>query len=160
MAINQAYSFLFFSINGVIIGLIFDFFRILRKAFKTNNLITYIEDILFWILTGISIIIFMCNFSDGNLRLYMLIGLILGFLIYIFTISKYIIKFFVYIINILKKVMNYILKIINIPINFLNNLLKSVYIFIYKKTKVNLSKMSHFFKKKTNKFRQKLLNKS
>ena len=80
---NQALLFLIFSINGIIIGLIFDFFRILRKSFKTSNLITYIQDILFWILTGISIIFVMYYFSDGSIRLFMLIGLILGFLLYI-----------------------------------------------------------------------------
>ena len=69
MTNNQALLFLIFSLNGVIIGLIFDFFRILRKSFKTSDLITYIQDILFWILTGISVIIFMYFFSDGTIRL-------------------------------------------------------------------------------------------
>ena len=151
MASNQAFSFLIFSINGVIIGLIFDFFRILRKSFKTTNIITYIEDIAFWILTGISIIIFMYNFSDGSLRLYMLLGLILGFLIYILTISKYIINFFVYIINILKKIADYIFKILSIPIKFLNKILKPLYTFIYKKIPKNIN---------INNLRQKRINNS
>ena len=45
MASNQAYLFLIFTINGILIGFLFDIFRILRKSFKTNDLITYIEDI-------------------------------------------------------------------------------------------------------------------
>ena len=53
MVTNQAYLFCIFIINGIIIGILFDFFRILRKTFKTSDLITYIEDSLFWILTGI-----------------------------------------------------------------------------------------------------------
>lgn len=51
MISNQANIFLIFTINGVIIGLLFDFFRILRRSFNTKDIITYIEDILFWILT-------------------------------------------------------------------------------------------------------------
>ena len=39
--------------NGVIIGILFDFFRILRKSFKTPDFVTYIEDVIFWILTGL-----------------------------------------------------------------------------------------------------------
>ena len=62
LAINQAYLFLLFTLNGIIIGLLFDIFRILRKTIKTNNFATYIEDILFWTLTGMSIIFFMYNF--------------------------------------------------------------------------------------------------
>ena len=53
MVTNQAYLFCIFIINGIIIGILFDFFRILRKTFKTSDLITYIEDSMFWILTGI-----------------------------------------------------------------------------------------------------------
>ena len=56
MVINQASLFLIFVINGIIIGLVFDIFRILRKSFKTSDIITTIEDILFWIITGIIIL--------------------------------------------------------------------------------------------------------
>ena len=33
MAVNQAYLFLIFTLNGIFIGLVFDFFRILRQGF-------------------------------------------------------------------------------------------------------------------------------
>ncbi len=123
MVISQAYLFLIFALNGVCIGLIFDFFRILRKSFKTMNLITYIQDVLFWIFTGISIIFFMYNFSDGSMRLYMILGLILGFLLYLLTISKYIIKLFVIIICIIKKLIIRSINIIYIPIKFIKILI-------------------------------------
>ena len=38
MVANQANLFLIFTINGILIGLLFDIFRILRKKFKTSNL--------------------------------------------------------------------------------------------------------------------------
>ena len=113
---NQAVIFLIFSLNGVIIGLIFDFFRILRKSVKTSNLMTSIQDIIFWIITGISVIFFMYSFSDGTIRLYMFIGLILGFFIYILAISQYIIKIFVYIIKTVKTILNSIIKFITYPL--------------------------------------------
>ena len=124
MVINQAYLFLIFTLNGVCIGLIFDLFRILRKSFKTSNLIIYIQDILFWIFTGISIVFFMYNYSDGSIRLYMILGLILGFLLYLLTISKYIIKVFVFIICIIKRIIIRSINIINMPIQFTKNLIK------------------------------------
>ena len=116
MTNNQALLFLIFSLNGVIIGLIFDFFRILRKSFKTSDLITYIQDILFWILTGISVIIFMYFFSDGTIRLYMFLGLLLGVFIYILTISQFIIKIFVFLIKIFKNILNNIINVGIIPL--------------------------------------------
>lgn len=113
---NQAVLFLIFSLNGVIIGLIFDFFRILRKSFKTSNLMTSIQDIIFWIITGISVIFFMYNFSDGTIRFYMFLGLLFGFIIYILAISQYIIKIFVYIIKTVKTILNSIIKFITYPL--------------------------------------------
>ena len=61
---NQAYSFIVFILNGILIGLLFDIFRILRKSFKTPDFITYIEDILFWILTGIITLYFIFIFNN------------------------------------------------------------------------------------------------
>ena len=54
--LEQLSSFIIFTIIGVIISIIFDIFRILRKTFKTPDLITYIEDIIFWILTGLIVL--------------------------------------------------------------------------------------------------------
>ena len=123
---NQALLFIIFSLNGVTIGLLFDFFRILRKSFKTSNLITYFQDILFWVLTGIIIIIFMYNFSNGSIRLFMFIGLILGLLLYLLTISKFIIKLFVIIINSCKKIVLTIFRLISIPFTLMNNFLNKI----------------------------------
>ena len=134
MAINQAYLFLIFTLNGVFIGLLFDFFRILRKTFKTLNLITYIEDIIFWILTGISIIFCMYKFSDGSIRLFMFLGLIFGIILYMLTLSKIIIKMFVNIINVIKTIIIIPLKIIK------RYLLKPIYK-IYQKIKTFMTKI-------------------
>lgn len=71
MITNQAYLFLVFIINGLLIGLLFDIFRILRRAFKTSDFVTYIEDILFWILTGFSILYSIFVFNNGEIRLFM-----------------------------------------------------------------------------------------
>lgn len=104
MAGNQANLFIIFSLVGIIIGLLFDIFRVLRKVFKTKDILTYIEDILFWILTGIIIIYSMYRFCDGELRFFMIVGIIFGSIIYILSISKYIIFFFTSIFSVIKKI--------------------------------------------------------
>ena len=65
MITNQAYLFLIFTVNGIIIGLLFDFFRILRKAMKTKDIVTYIEDFIFWILTGAIILYSIFTFNNS-----------------------------------------------------------------------------------------------
>ena len=88
MVQNQAYLFLVFSLTGVVIGILFDFFRILRRTIKTGNIATYIQDILFWILTGILILYNIWYFNNGEIRVYMFLGIIIGTLIYMSTLSN------------------------------------------------------------------------
>ncbi len=147
---NQAYLFVMFIINGILIGFLFDIFRILRKSFKTKDIITYIEDVTFWILTGILTLYFIFKYNNGEIRLYIFFGIIFGTLIYILTLSKYIIKFSVTIINFIKSVLIKIIKIITYPIKLVINILKKLlfrpisFIFInirtiFSKSKINLA---------------------
>ncbi len=123
MVTNQAYLFLIFIINGILIGLLFDVFRISRKVIKTSNFVTYVEDIIFWILTGATILYSIFVFNNGELRLYMFLGIILGTIIYMLFISSYIIKINIKIINIFKK----IIKIILTPFIFVVNLFRRIF---------------------------------
>ncbi len=104
MVSNQAYLFLVFIVNGVLIGLLFDFFRIARKVIQTNDIVTYLEDILFWILTGVIVLYSIFVFNNGELRLFMFLGILLGAFAYMITLSSYVIKINVKIIEGLKKV--------------------------------------------------------
>lgn len=108
MAQNQAYLFIVFSLTGVIIGLLFDFFRILRRSFKTSNIITYFEDVLFWILTGVLILYNIWYFNNGEIRIYMFLGIIMGGLIYMLTLSNIII-------SLLSKILILIVKVLELP---------------------------------------------
>ena len=108
MVQNQAYLFLVFSLTGVVIGVLFDFFRILRRSIKTSNTITYMEDILFWILTGILILYSIWFFNNGEIRIFIFLGIIVGILLYIFTLSNIIVKIF-------STIFSYIIRILIIP---------------------------------------------
>ena len=123
----ELYSFLVYLISGMIIGILFDIFRILRKSFQTPDIITYIEDILFWILTGIFLIIVLFKFSDGQLRIYQIIGLLIGAIIYMLSISKFFIKINVTIIRFIKNIVYKIIKILLYPIKIICNIIKKMF---------------------------------
>ena len=112
---NQLYVFLIYCLCGAIIGLFFDIFRILRKSFKTPDIITYIEDIIFWILTGLFLIYIIFTFNNGEIRSYIFIGLAIGILLYLLIFSKIFIKTNVIIIKYLKTFFKKVFKIITYP---------------------------------------------
>ena len=143
----QLYSMLVFLISGIIIGVFFDFFRILRKSFKTSDIITYIEDIIFWILTGLFLIFVLFQINNGEIRLYNIIGLFIGIILYMIFVSKIFININVKIINFLKKIFIKLFKILLYPIkllfNILKKLLKPISFFV-----INVKKITKNFSKK------------
>ena len=151
---NQAYLFGIFIINGILIGLLFDFFRILRKSFKTNDFITYIEDVLFWILTGIILIYSIFVFNNGEIRLFMFLAVILGIIIYILSISSYIIKINVKIINYFKIIIIKAFKIISIPFTYIIKILRKLFFKPISFIIINIKKFSTNYSKKL--FRRKI----
>ena len=124
MVTNQAYLFFVFILNGIAIGLLFDFFRIIRKVFQTRDYITYLEDILFWILTGFMILASAFIFNNGQLRFFMFLAIIVGAIIYMIFISSYVIKINIKMIMILKK----ILGIISVPFQMIGHLLGKTFL--------------------------------
>lgn len=109
---QQLFNLLIFSLTGVVVGILFDIFRILRKTFKTPDFVTYIEDILFWILAGIILLFTIFTFNNGEIRIYIFVGIIFGFILYLLTISKYFV-------NICVTILSFVKKIIYTPINIL-----------------------------------------
>ena len=91
---NQAHIFFYTIIIGAIMGLIFDFFRILRRKGNTKDILVYIQDIIFWIIVTVVIIVSTFLINNGELRGYMIFGYILGGVFYILLFSKAIRKIF------------------------------------------------------------------
>ena len=148
---NQIYCFIIFIVVGIIISILFDIFRILRKVFKTPDFITYIEDIIFGVFSGIIIIYSIFIFNNGEIRLYLFLGILLGILSYLCTLSKLFIKFGDKIFTFFKKILLFpikkallfsknVLKFINRNIfrpfsKFINNLRNKISKFSIKKCK-------------------------
>ena len=99
---SQFYFFIVAVYGGVIAGLVYEFYRILRRIFLCKKITTAIFDILFSASAILIFIYVLYITSCGQLRFYIFIGYILGFLMYSFGISRVfnnifskIIKFFI-----------------------------------------------------------------
>lgn len=146
--LGQLYSFIVFILVGFLIGLLFDMFRISRRTFKTSDIVTSIEDILFWLLAGLLIIFSLFKFNNGDIRVYIIIGLIAGVSIYILIFSKLIINTLVKIIMFIKKIMSKIIKICLFPINIFKMIFKILTKPIKKLQKMTICKIKNLTKTK------------
>ncbi len=135
---NQIYLFSIYFICGIIIGIFFDLFRILRQSFKTSDIVTYIEDIIFGILTGIFLIFIIFIFDNGELRAFTFIALVLGAILYLLTISRYFIRINVNILTFLKKVIVKTFIIISYPFKIIKKYFFKLILRPYKILTINL----------------------
>ena len=117
----------FFSV-GIILTIIFDFFRALRKYKKFNSFQVALQDILFFIIACIVFITSIYLFLDDEIRLYVFISIIAGVIVYIKLFSKLIIKLYIVFFKTLKNIINFLL----LPINFLKLILVKICKKIYK----------------------------
>ena len=70
----------------------FDFFRILRRTYKTPDFITIIVDIVFWLVSGIILLLGIFILNEGKIRAYLFLGLFLGIIVYTMIFSRGVVK--------------------------------------------------------------------
>ena len=90
----QMISFLTALCIGLILGIIFDFFRVIRSTLHLKMIATHILDALYWIISiGIAFgLLILINW--GELRFYIFLGIILGAGVYYKLISRYMMYIF------------------------------------------------------------------
>lgn len=109
MMAEQVYIFFTSVIIGAIMGVVFDFFRALRRKGNTKNILVYIQDVIFWLIIAIIIIVSSFIINNGELRGYMLLGYILGAIIYMLLFSKYIKLIFGIVFDFIEKIFGYLM---------------------------------------------------
>lgn len=112
---QEFYIFLIAINQGLLIGLIYDINKLLRYNFKRKRIRTFIEDLLFWIIIIGIFFIFILQNTDGIVRGYIILGFLIGYLIYIKFISKYNFPLINKIFQLILKGINEIINIIGYP---------------------------------------------
>lgn len=102
---SQEQVFIFFFFIGMVIGMLLDFFRAIRKCFKTSDSITLIEDTLFLIVSGSIIVFGILNLNNGEIRFFIFLAIFFGLLIYFLTISNLCVIILYVFVNLCKKIL-------------------------------------------------------
>lgn len=116
---GQAQMFLFTVALGFVSGFVFDLFRIFRKTLKHPDFLTHLEDLVYWLLIIVFVFYFMLNENSGEIRVFSIIGMFLGMILYFCTLSLVVFNISVAVINFFKKVLATALKIILFPVRLL-----------------------------------------
>lgn len=94
---NQLYSFLVMLYGGIILGFLYDIYRVVRIILKLKRIGTDIGDIIFWIVGTIIVITALYISNYVEMRFYTIIGFAIGVLIYNILLSPFILKLLLFI---------------------------------------------------------------
>lgn len=166
---SQEYMLAVSIMGGMLLGFIWDIYRLIRHYVKLNNMGTAIGDIVYWILSIYIGVLLIFDLSYGNIRFFILMGFLVGALLYFYGISRYILKVFIFVVDsilkIIKNIIDMLIKpvkfILNLTIKYLNIVLNPVKI-KYEKAKKTAKKRYKFLKfklKKVSKNRKMVYNK-
>ena len=103
---------------------------ILRKLFKTKDIVTFIEDLLFLLISGTLIVLGIIKLNSGEVRFYLFLGMFFGVLIYSLTISKLYVIILYEFVRICKKIIIFFIqiffKLLHIFKNIFNYIFKQI----------------------------------
>lgn len=113
-SLKDTLSILISIITGIIISVIFDIFKAIRKSFKSGQLIIFIQDIIFFLISAIITFTLLFLRVNGEIRWFILFFELIGFTVSQKLFSRYIVKALY---NIMIFIKNYMFSPINVVLN-------------------------------------------
>ena len=89
---SQVMVFVYSLALGVLLGVTYDVFRIIRMIINSKNIAVFIQDVLYFIISGVITFLFVLGVNSGNSRFYILAGEGIGWIIYHVTLGEIIYK--------------------------------------------------------------------
>lgn len=86
--LSQGMSFLAFFILGGCMAALFDLFRIFRRIISHSHLAVALEDLCFWVISGILTFSLLFHFQTGRLRIFLPVSVFLGIGFWIVSFSR------------------------------------------------------------------------
>lgn len=89
---DQTMDFLLALAFGAGLGALYDVFRILRALIPTGKILIFFEDLLYWCVCGVLTFLFILGVNAGEIRGYLIVGELLGAMVYYGTIGRLIMR--------------------------------------------------------------------
>ena len=131
----QVISFLYALAVGAFLALFYDIFRSIRKGKKCNAVAVFFQDVFFWVVATFITFLLLIARCNGEIRGYVLIGEVIGFLLYHFTLSRFIHPVFVFIVSAVQKFYKLYFNVLSRFSDFLLKKIRFLFVFVKKTVK-------------------------
>ncbi len=145
---SQALLFITSIEIGIVMGMIFDFIRVIRKIVKHPNIFVQIEDLLYWMSCGLVgfYMLYITNYAD--IRSFVFIGIILGAVFYFATFSIVFMKAATVIINYVKVLLKKLWQLFLVPMKWCIKTIKRPIIYLKKRIAIEKERSYIVYRKK------------
>lgn len=85
---TSIYSMIQALLTGIVWGVYYDAFRLLRRMIHFTRVSVALQDIIFWLTSAVGIFFVCVRFNNGFIRIYFVLFAIVGWVLYFFTIGR------------------------------------------------------------------------
>ncbi|MBP2655860.1 MAG: yabQ [Firmicutes bacterium] len=103
---GQFETFLLTILAGVILGVVFDVYRVMRGVFRPRWIVTSVTDLFYWLLATAIVFVTLIAGNGGEVRFYVFLGLVSGVAVYYRLLSKRAIGILIWLVRCVVRVFN------------------------------------------------------
>ncbi len=85
---KELWIFWYSCLLGIGLGILYDVFRIIRMLINKRNITIFLQDIIYFIVSGFVTFIFVLGINEGQSRFYILAGEGIGWIVYHITLGE------------------------------------------------------------------------
>ena len=127
---------------GFLLGVLYDFFRMLRMIFPFGRVLIFIQDFLYVIICAFATFCFALVLNDGRIMFYIFLGEALGWIIYYFSVGVLVMRAVNSAVSGIRRLSRAIAAAIKRSLNFAFGKTKSATSKLGAKTKINSKKVA------------------
>ncbi|MDO5294762.1 MAG: spore cortex biosynthesis protein YabQ [bacterium] len=117
---------------GIILLIIYDVLRIFRRVIKHPWFFVALEDLIFWLLSGIVIFRMMYEMNNGTIRGFSVLGMFLGMIVYNKSLSPFFVKGISSLFILINKGILKVMFILSKPLRIISRYVKKMFAFLEK----------------------------
>ncbi len=116
---DQGDVFLISMLYGVILSLVYDVVRSFRRTVAHTNFSIAVEDFLYWMFWMCMIISMIYTYNNGELRSYVILGLLLGSGLYFLMLTRLMVFLLTFMMKKIRQIIHIFRMIIQKPLSIL-----------------------------------------
>lgn len=109
---SQFYAFIVTVLIGLIMGICYDFYRVIKGIIRPRKFFVYMGDLLFWVVSTLIVFFMLLIGNWGELRFYVIVGALVGALLYFKLLSHSVVDVLVNVFSFIRKTINLVFRAI------------------------------------------------